>query len=679
MKKMTGMLAAILAIFVFWFTSNAAADSVVISGIIVDVQGRPISGATISVADAEHSIDESGIYSITVSPADIYRLSISAHGYFSFIQTFSRADLSDQSLGAATIGVPPITLVRRKPGRRLFVFAGDTMMGRRFVEPPDGEPALIRAATVAEDMRSILQNAKPYLELADFASVNLETQLLDSRPPDALPKSVTFYTSTTIAGALKWAGIDYVALGNNHTFDYLEIGLSRTIDALDDVGLSYSGAGHTASEARKPYTTTIGNQRVDLLSYVGWPGNFEPNQVADSNKGGAAYGTAKSIARDLDAIPGDSLSIIQYHSGLEYVSYPPLAEETQLKLAVDRGADLALGHHSHVFQGFEIYKGKLIAYSLGNFVFDQYLYSTHSAILLFVWYDGNDFYRAEVVPMHVNGYIPTPATGHIRFDILQRLTRLSDPTSVCWSRSGGHGAFQECSTEVPPSDAQNLHFSGNVERKSGSILRLSSHDVDPLRTIQTIRSTEPYRLGLDILRRGDFEYAGLFNTHDRTWIDDPRVSIVGRDSMVMEIDLVSGDKVTTGMKVFTRVFTRSNPATVVGKIKSTGCAELQFSLQRRPDRMSLADALKDGPMTDIGKYTASGAWSEFTIDFQLPRTATRSIRLLIDVENCEPFGTDIIVTLDDLALIEWQTPWLPASTPDPISTDIQATHMVFRP
>jgi len=680
MSKSLGTLARILAILVFWQISNAAADSVVISGTVVDVQGQPISGAIISVAGAEQRVNELGDYSISTSLADTYRMDISARGYFPFIQTFSRADQSYENADVATVSVPPITLVRRKGNRHLFVFAGDTMMGRRFVDPPDGEPALIQAATVAEDMQSILQYAKPYLELAEFASVNLETQLSDSLPPAAAPKSVTFYTSPAIAGALKWAGIDYAALGNNHTFDYLDVGLSRTIDGLDAVDLAYSGAGHTASEARKPHTATIGRQRVDLLSYVGWPGDFEPNQVAERDKGGAAYGTREAIAEDLDAIPDDSLAVLQYHSGLEYASHAPLAEETQLKLAIDRGADLSIGHHSHVFQGFEIYKGKLIAYSLGNFVFDQYLYSTHSAILLFAWYDGDDFYRAEIVPMHINGYVPTPATGHIRFDILQRLTRLSDSASVCWSRSGAHAAFQECSSESPLTEPQDLRLPRSNEQEPGSIVRLSEYEIDPLRPLRAIHTARPYRLGLDILRRGDFEYAGLFGTQDRTWIADERVSIVDRESMLMQMDIPAGETTATGMKAFTRVFTRSNPATVSGRIRTTGCARLNLDLQRRPDGMSFADALANGPYSDIGQLvTTSQEWSEFAIDFSLPRTFTRSIRLLLDVENCNPAETAVQIELDDLALIEWHTPWHASGELLPDGDQVQATHLQYLP
>ena len=269
---------------------------------------------------------------------------------------------------------------------------------------------------------------KPYFELADFASANLETQLSDAPLTEPLPKSVTFYTTTAIAQALRWAVVDYVALGNNHMFDYGDQGLQQTLAALNEAGLAYSGAGNSEELARHPQFTTANQQPLALLSYVGWAGGFEPNQVAGSDKGGAALGTRRSIAEDLGKVSGDTLSVIQYHSGIEYMSYPPLAEETQLKSAIDAGADLAIGHHSHVFQGFDIHRGKLVAYSLGNFAFDQYLYSTQSAILLFAWYDGDEFFRAEIVPLHINGYVPTPATGSFRYDILQRLSQSRDST-----------------------------------------------------------------------------------------------------------------------------------------------------------------------------------------------------------------------------------------------------------
>ncbi len=672
MKRIASCLNVFLAMFLL--APPALSSAATIRGSVSDERGLPIASASVTINGGAISVGSSGSFSATVSDQDIYTIRIAAPGHYAFLQTFSRADL--QLSNSAGLDVPAMALVARKKGRRLLVFGGDTMMGRRFLEPRSGEPVLVRADSAEADMRAILQHMKPYLQLADFASVNLETQLSATAMTESLPKSVAFFTDTAIAPALRWAGVDYVALGNNHTFDYLDVGLQRTLAALQATGMAYSGAGANDRLARQPHVAEVGGSPLYLHSYVGWPGNFEPNQVASATKGGAALGTADSIAADMRSVPGNALSIMQYHSGLEYVSKAPLAEETQLKLAVDNGADLAIGHHSHVIQGYEVYKGRLLAYSLGNFVFDQYLPSTQAGMLLFVWYDDDRFYRAEVVPMHVNGYVPTPATGTIRYDILQRLARLSDSDTTCVGSSGGHLTVMACGGGVDRLAPQHLDV-GSDETATG-IYRLSSLNALPVPEIASVTGPGSYRLGIDLLRRGDFEYSGLFATTDRTWTEHTGVSVIGTDSKKMQIRLADDATVTTGMKVFTRVFSRSNPATVVASFKSDGCARFRFSLQRRPDGVGFADALATGPVSVIGEIETGAGITQAELDFQLPRTFTRSIRLLVEATRCGETATPVIVEMDDLAIIEWQTPWLGSGSANPEAAETQASHVQFQ-
>jgi len=664
-------LRAALAVILFALPAFSCATS--ISGAIANDAGEPLPSASLSINGESVTVEKSGAFSTDVAAQDIYTIRISAPGHFSFIQTFSRADL--ELSGGDGLTVPTIKLVAKTKGRRLLVFGGDTMMARRFVKPRYGEPALVRTESAEADMKSVLQYMRPYLELAEFASVNLETQLSATPLTESLPKSVSFHTHTAIAPALRWAGVDYVALGNNHTFDYLDTGLERTLAALQTSGLAYSGAGTNDNQARLPHVAEVAGLPLYFFSYVGWPGTFEPNQVASATKGGAALGTDVSIKQDMRTIPPAALGVIQYHSGLEYASAPPLAEETQLKLAVDNGADLAIGHHSHVVQGYEVYKGKLLAYSLGNFVFDQYLPSTQAAMLLFVWYDDDRFYRAEVVPLHINGYIPTPATGVLRYDILQRLARLSASESTCLDSSGGHLVVKPCVGDAGAMAAQRIALT--EQDPTRSVHRLSALGATPVAPIAAISNAGPYRLGLDLLRRGDFEYAGLFGTIDRTWIEHPSVSIVGTGPKKMRIEVSPDTVTTTGMKVFTRVFSRSSPATVISNITSNGCGIMRFLLQRRPDGVNFGDALKAGPVSEIGQLTIKSGTSNAELSFQLPRTFTRSIRLLIEAGPCDDSDAPVTMEIDDLAVIEWQTPWLDPGVVSPGASKTQATHVQF--
>ena len=670
MKLASPIWAAVVAGMLATAGDTVAAE---IAGRIVDVTGAPITGASVSVNSSSSLSDENGGFRLTVDDAVIYRVDVTSDGYYSTLQTFSRADSNLSGNGNQRIALRDIVLVERQPNRRLLAFAGDTMMGRRFVTPRDGEPVLIRPDRRANDMQRILEFVAPYLANADLATVNLETQLADTELASAAPKSVVFFTHPDIVPALQQAGVDYVALGNNHTYDYLDEGLRTTLQALARYEMPFSGAGYDAAAARQPYVAELASGPVGLLSYVGWAGNFEPNQVAGDDKGGAAFGTSQTIAEDLAQIDEGVLAVVQLHGGLEYQSTPALFEETQLKQAIDDGADLAVGHHSHVLQGFEVYRDRLIAYSLGNFVFDQYLPSTHSAMLLYVWYDDDTFYRAEAIPLHVTGYMPTPATGQFRYDILQRLSRLVQGENTCLHRSGGHLVIVAC-------DGQQMRFAGTdvvlpAADNSGLPMSLRTLNVNPLGPINSVQASNAYRLGVDLLRRGDFEYAELFGIADRFWRTGPKVELTQTPARRLKLRVEPGSPTASGMKVFTRVFTRSNPATLAGNISADGCGMVEFILQSRPDGVSFTDALDTGPKTTLLRQRFAAGSSTFNVDFQLPRTFTRSIRLLLNATACDDNDAPIDVYLDNIAIVDWQTPWLAPGRLPVAYQNAQATHI----
>ena len=207
--------------------------------------------------------------------------------------------------------------------------------------------------------------------------------------------------------------------------------------------MPYSGAGLNEADALRPYRVEVGQYPYSFLGYVGWAGNFSPNQVAEGvDDSGAAFGSSENIdltvSREIDA---GRLPIVQYHGSREYMDEPTLVTETRLKQAIDDGAVLAIAHHPHVTQGFEIYQGRLIAYSMGNFIFDQYHYATQYSYMIYVWMDGGRFHRAEVVPIHIQGFTPMPATDTVRLKVLKRTHELSNRRGIAMGQSGGNGVI----------------------------------------------------------------------------------------------------------------------------------------------------------------------------------------------------------------------------------------------
>ncbi len=678
---MRRILQSVVVLLLTTMPSIVSSDVFEVSGRIVSEEGGSLGSARLTVDGESVAVDAGGNFSFPINRrwSAVHRIDVVLEGYYPALQTVHRSDF----VAGRAAQLPAIELVRKKPQRRLLMFAGDAMLSRRYMEPRAGEPALARANTMAADAKALLRHIKPYIELADLASVNMETQLSADPLVTPLAKSVTFYSPPELAEALKWAGVDYVALGNNHMFDFQRPGLVSTLKILDELELAYSGGDHNDALARRPAFVAVGDVPYGFLSYVGWAGTFKPSQVAEIDKGGAALGDATSIARDLENIPKGTTSVVQLHSGIEYAAEPSLSEQTMLHNAVRAGGDIVIGHHPHVLQGLDIVDNRLIAYSLGNFLFDQYIYTTQMSMLLFVWMDGEQLHRAEVVPLHLNGYVPTPATGEFRYAILHRLAKLSNRRNVCIRPSGLHLVAERCPDEASPggpsgAGVQLIDIQASQMQRSSAAehpISLRAAGASPLYPVVIDDAATAYRLGVDLLRRGEFEHVDLFDTVDRTWIENDQVYAVTGASTHLAVSIGAGTNIArSGLRVFDRVFTLSNPATFAGRVKLKGEARLRVFLQRRPSTGTFSDALLTGPVTEIGSVRLEkDGWHTFSFDYNQPRLATKSLRILFSVEDLT--GEGVEAQFDDLAWVEWRTPWL---EPDAEALGEYATHIQFQ-
>ena len=162
-----------------------------------------------------------------------------------------------------------------------------------------------------------------------------------------------------------------VSLANNHTGDFGHEAFVQQLDLLKSRGIAFFGGGHDAREARRPYIFQRRGLRIALLGY----NDFKPRTFeAGPDWPGVAWAVDEQIVADIKAartIHHADLVIPFMHWGWEYEG----ASDRQKKLArlmIDNGADVVVGGHPHVTQAVEYYNGKLIAYSLGNFVFDGF-------------------------------------------------------------------------------------------------------------------------------------------------------------------------------------------------------------------------------------------------------------------------------------------------------------------
>ncbi len=643
----------------FIFTvSSVANDNFAINGKVLTEQGKPLAGVEIAVEDKKVTTRHDGTFLLKAKVADSYQIVLSHSNYFPSVQTFSHFELAQASKNMRNVS--DITLVKKAKERVMLAFGGDVMMGRRFYKPYFGDAILIHPDNKAADSRAIVSHIKPYMSIADYAAVNLETQIADKKPAERAPKSVTFYSQPEILDALSWAGIDYVSLGNNHTYDYMDSGLHSTLKFLADSKLAYSGAGINEKSALKAHQQKIKNNNFSMLGYVGWEGSANPTQTANNDHGGAAYGSLENMLNSVKKqVANDNITIVQYHGSQEYANSPTGVTEQRLKSSLDAGAALAIAHHPHVTQGLELYNNKLIAYSMGNFIFDQNFSATQHSFILYVWLDGEEFHRAEIVPIYVKGYKPTPATGMHRYTVMKRLKTLSKIRNTDIGQSGGHGVItsKKASVEVEHQDNQATKLSfGNNERVA-SLYELPWQA--PITQVMLPNSEVRYRLGINLINDSNFETFNLFDSPERGWLFNRESTSInnfgasGEHSLA--IQLKSTQDNIFGMQSFRRVYKASSAMTLKAKFKTQAAVKINFYWQGRKSRQKLFDAFKNGKKHLIGTVdlTANKQWQNVEIEFNSPRIGYKSYRVLAQavLEN----GETVTLNIDDFSLIEWQT------------------------
>jgi poly-gamma-glutamate synthesis protein (capsule biosynthesis protein) len=241
-----------------------------------------------------------------------------------------------------------------------MLFVGDIMLDRLVAKRiTRAQDPLLPFLFIASKLRS-----------ADIAFANLEGPVSDRGVNQGSKYSFRFEPVGTI-NALTFAGFDVINLANNHIWDWGTIALLDTLTYLRTAGIQTIGAGANAEEANRPAIVALGDTRVGFLGYTTlYPKSLE----ATAARAGVSSPPLSSITAqivDLKASQHADLVVVSLHWGIEYEQHSTTSQQLFAHALIDAGADLVVGHHPHVAQEVERYKGKYIAYSLGNFVFDQ--------------------------------------------------------------------------------------------------------------------------------------------------------------------------------------------------------------------------------------------------------------------------------------------------------------------
>ena len=266
----------------------------------------------------------------------------------------------------------------------------------------------------ARNMPQVLSmDYSPFTGVSDVTSnvdlllINFENAATTSS--NVMKGDIPFKCDPSYVPLARANNITVAALANNHAFDYGVEGMQDTLSYLEDAGITPIGAGNSEDEAHAAVTKDVNGRKITILNYMDSENFAEYSQevmpiAKGSNPGYSAYDSADA-KRQIEQNNDSDLIIAYMHYGNEYAHSP---NENQINFShelIDYGADVVIGCHPHVTQGIEMYKGKPIFYSLGNFIFDQRNELTYEAYFVQIDLVG-DTGECTVYPVYISNFLP---------------------------------------------------------------------------------------------------------------------------------------------------------------------------------------------------------------------------------------------------------------------------------
>lgn len=575
----------------------------------------------------------------------------------------------------------PVTTVRELR----MSFCGDIILARGYEQSGGIIPT--------QGVEAIFAPTRHFFEPLDLASCNLESPLTTATTAHPT-KGIVFKGNPANAAGLVYAGFDYATLANNHILDYMEAGMLETMSVMDGVGIVHGGAGMNDLLARRTKFLSRNGLSLAMLAFsdrTGSYNNYQPFLDAGRSRAGFAMWNRSAIEATIpEAAALADFVILNVHSGSEYKTQPQLAallglpewdpeiiifdvvpDTTERRLrqyAIENGADLVVTHHPHIFQGFEVFQGKLIAHSLGNFAFDlNYAECLPTVVLETHVSAENGIDEAIIRPVYINNWIPQPATGEFGGAILDYLSEMSrrldtwlvrapgaDSALIVWdttlvTRSG------EDHTDTLALYDRDGWWTSLPHKMSGGGYAVS---------VQALGLPDAQvRVGRERLWFGNLEAEGAtpwnLNSSDEAYNEDFAHS--GARSIRLRRAYDAGDNVVTTLSLrppIDRAFEHSLVGWMRTENAGDATIEAQFYTQRSSGTL-LGQPVAGGPQSGDNEWTYVGG------DFSIPSTAGFfNVRLSL----YPPESGTGYAWFDDLAFIQWNE-WQPLSASVPFPGD----------
>lgn len=265
-----------------------------------------------------------------------------------------------------------------------LAFVGDIMLSRQIGKIID-----------AHDPTYPFILVEPYIKRADIAFGNLENPV--STKGLSQGSVYSFRAKPETLEGLKFAGFDVMSIANNHMFDWGGEAFTDTMDHLSSESIEFVGGAKKIEETKIPVVFQKAGEKICYLAYTEFASQGTPRGVQ-----GMAFLNTRSVVSDIDSANnhGCSIIVISLHWGNEYEVQASPEQKKVAQAFIDAGAKVVIGHHPHVLQEIEKYKDGLIAYSLGNFVFDQnFSEDTRKSAILNVYIKDGKITSFETVPI----------------------------------------------------------------------------------------------------------------------------------------------------------------------------------------------------------------------------------------------------------------------------------------
>jgi poly-gamma-glutamate synthesis protein (capsule biosynthesis protein) len=552
-------------------------------------------------------------------------------------------------------------------------FVGDVMLAR-YYEQDNGIIPTQGVAAIFQPTKNLLGDA------ADITNANLEVVLTDQGTAHPT-KSVVYRGNPNNVSGLVYAGIDVVSVANNHILDYGISGLQQMLGNLSANNIIYSGSGANSYEAYTPAFINKHGLNIGFLrscDRTGQYNNAQPFLQAGYNKPGFALFTPYYLDEQIAAVDSVAdLKIVEMHGGSEYSLAPgsdydknmPFADEVEdeeyayysdvphqwdIEIrhhAIESGADMVIVHHPHILHGLEIYQGKLIAHSLGNFAFDLSYPETMPSMILYADADRNGFDNFQVVPCFIDRYIPRRASGKLGIRILDYLAKRSKDLNTYLLINTADV------TAAVVADTTQLTFYDNLTSVQMPVKFLSTgvYATEPFKlsrsgSISSVDLTSPgnnnqVRLGQECIWMNNMEDEGsaLWDVNQTSSYYDSVTRLEGNRSLKIT---ASGQENTVSLRNKFKWYDNTKLYTVHAWIRTQNASNVNVVINYYNSRTSNYPTSSENLLSL--PLSGANSWTFINKELTIP-------------SNCSYYNISCVVGngvawFDEVGLIEW-TPW----------------------